>query len=79
MSQNELEIGALIRQEMKKQGRKASWLAEKICCSRTNVYKLFKKTSIDLSLMQKIGKALDIDLFAYFSENQHNNKKTDNE
>jgi len=47
MSQNELEIGALIRQEMKKQGRKASGLAEKICCSCTNVYKIFKKTSIN--------------------------------
>ena len=70
MLQNEIQIGALIKQKCKEQGRSPSWLAKKIHCSRTNVYKIFEKTSINGALMQKIGLVLETDFFAYYSENQ---------
>ena len=54
-------IGQMIKDELKKQGRSASWLAKKIYCERTNVYKLFKRKSLDLEQLMQISRILDHD------------------
>ena len=77
MPQNEIKFGALVKQKLEEHGRSASWLAKKIHCSRTNIYKIFEKDTVHAALMKQIGKALDTDFFAYYSENQNNNEKTD--
>ena len=79
MSQNEIKFGALVKQKLKEQERTASWLAKKIHCSRTNIYKIFEKDTVHAALMKQIGTALDTDFFAYYSGNQNNNEKTENE
>ncbi len=51
----------MIKDELKKQGRSASWLAKRIYCERTNVYKLFKRKSLDLEQLMQISRILDHD------------------
>jgi len=65
---NEVHIGALIRKQLKEDGRAASWLAKKINCERTNIYKIFNKPSIDTSVLQKISSALGTNFFSFFCD-----------
>ena len=59
-------IGSLIGSELRRQRRPAAWLAQEICCDRTNVYKILRKGSIDTELLCRISVALDHDFFAEF-------------
>ncbi len=47
--------------------RTPGWLAKKINCDRTNVYKIFQRPSIDTELLSRISKALDYDFFLELS------------
>lgn len=55
----DVHIGQLIRSELKRQGRTVAWLAAKIYCEKSNVYKLFRRKSIDLEQLMRISEALD--------------------
>ena len=59
-----VHIGSLIGNELRRQRRPAAWLAQEICCDRTNVYKILRKGSIDTELLCRI--ALNHDFFADF-------------
>jgi hypothetical protein len=61
-----VHIGSLIGNELRRQRRPAAWLAQEICCDRTNVYKILRKGSIDTELLCRISVALDHDFFAEF-------------
>lgn len=61
-----LHIGSLISSELRRQRRPAAWLAQEICCDRTNVYKILRKRSIDTELLCRISVALGHDFFADF-------------
>ncbi len=63
-----LEIGILIRQKLKERKRTIVWLAEKLSCSRTNVYKIFDKRSIDTDYLLRISDILDYDFFKLYSD-----------
>ena len=58
-----VHIGSLIGNELKRQRRPAAWLAQEICCDRTNVYKILRKGSIDTELLCRISVALEHDFF----------------
>ena len=49
-----IHIGSLIEQELRRQDRSVTWLAGGLHCDRTNVYKVFKKKSIDTQLLENI-------------------------
>lgn len=70
-----LEIGLLIRQKLKERKRTIVWLAEKLSCSRTNVYKIFDKRSIDTDYLIRISDILDYDFFALYSEELKKRKR----
>jgi len=53
-----VHIGEMIRGEMRQQGRTVSWLATQICCENSNIYKMYKRKSIDLEQLMKISEAL---------------------
>ena len=36
---DEIHIGKMISDKMKEEGRSVQWLAEKLSCSRSNIYK----------------------------------------
>lgn len=64
----QINIGELIRTEMRRQGRTNEWLADRISVHPRTVQKIFLKHSIDTQQLFLISKALDVDFFALFSE-----------
>lgn len=63
-----IHIGELIEKELHRQERSVTWFANKLCCDRTNVYKIFKKQSIDTELLLRISGILNCDFFKYYSQ-----------
>lgn len=56
-------IGILIKEELERQERSVSWLAKKLSCDRSNIYRLFQKESIDTKLLQRISIILNRNFF----------------
>ena len=63
---NMIHIGSLIEQELRKQERSVAWFARKLHCDLSNVYKIFKKQSIDTQLLVNISAILQHDFFLYY-------------
>lgn len=63
-----MHIGNLIRKKVKEQNKTSVWLAEQLSCSRTNVYKLYDKKSIDTDVLFRISSILRFDFFSIYSE-----------
>jgi len=74
-----IHIGTLIQSKLKEDQRSPSWLAKKIHCKRDNVYKIFKRESMDTALLQDIGFALNTNFFEYYHDyHQKKVNKNDN-
>lgn len=56
-------IGSLIKAEVEKQGLSAVEFAERICCERQNVYRIFGRTHIDSVQLAQISRVLDHNFF----------------
>lgn len=71
-----IHIGQLIKQELEDQGRTVVWFARKMSYSRTNIYKIFDRSSIDTDTLMRISVLLGVDFFkAYSSElDEHKDK-----
>lgn len=63
-----IHIGSLIEQELRRQDRSVTWLAGGLHCDRTNVYKVFKKKSIDTQLLENISVILRHNFFLDYAE-----------
>lgn len=63
-----IHIGSLIEQELRRQGRTVTWFADMLHCDRTNVYKIFKKESIDTALLENICIILRHNFFLDYAE-----------
>lgn len=63
-----LEIGAIIKKRLRESSHSVVWLAEQLGCSRTNIYKMFNKCTIDTNELLKISKILSFDFFGLYSE-----------
>ena len=61
-------IGQLIRQEVERQGLTVVALARMLSCSRTNIYKIFDRQSIDTDQLLRISSLLHTDFFRFYSE-----------
>lgn len=57
-------IGELIKRELSRQERTVVWFANRLSCDRTNVYRIFAKTSIDTELLVRISIVLEHNFFA---------------
>ena len=64
----ELHIGQTIQEKLREKERTVAWFARKLCCIRSNVYKIFKKQSIDTALLLRISIILEEDLFSLYSD-----------
>ncbi len=49
-------IGNIVKNKTKSRGISVSELARRISTSRENIYSIFKRESIDTTLLHKIGK-----------------------
>ena len=63
-----MHIGSLIEQELRRQDRSVTWFASELHCDRTNVYKVFKKKSIDTQLLENICIILRHNFFLDYAE-----------
>lgn len=55
----DVHIGSMIQQELNYQGCTVNWFAKEIYCEKSNVYKMFKRKSIDLAQLMKISEVLN--------------------
>lgn len=62
------DIGAVIREKLRERGKSVVWLARQLSCSRTNVYKIFDKHSVDTQELLRISVILNYDFFQHYSE-----------
>ena len=67
-SNNSLLIGERIKQELKRQGKTSVWLAQQLGCHRTNIYKVYAKSTIDTGMLLHISRILRYDFFKLYSE-----------
>lgn len=63
-----LAIGAIIKEKLRESNHSVVWLAERLGCSRTNIYKMFNKHTIDVNELLKISRVLGFDFFRLYSE-----------
>lgn len=70
-----IHIGKIIKEKFDEQGLSVSWFAKELCCDRTNIYSIFKRESIDTSLLVKISTILKHDFFKYYSKDIENSIK----
>lgn len=63
-----VHIGSLIREELKRQERTVTWLARKLSCDRTNIYRIFQKDNIDYIQLYRIGRILNFNFFKKLAE-----------
>ena len=63
-----IHIGSIIKKKFDELGISVYWFAKELCCDRTNVYSIFKRESIDTSLLVKISLILKHDFFKYYSQ-----------
>ena len=52
---NDLRIGQRIQDELKRQGRTVTWLANQLGMERTSLYYTFRQSSINLELLMRIS------------------------
>ena len=69
-----MHIGQIIRQELEDQDRSVVWLAKQMSYSRTNIYKIFDRPSIDADVLLRISLVLGVDFFKYYSAELKNKK-----
>ena len=63
-----IHIGQIIEAELHRQERSVTWFANKLYCDRTNIYKIFKRGSIDSDLLLRISNILSHIFFNYYLE-----------
>lgn len=68
-------IGKIIKEELNKQGKTTVWLAEKLGCHRTNIYKVYRRATIDTGMLHHICQLLNIHLFKVYSDALRKRKK----
>lgn len=56
-------IGELIKEKFKEQERSVSWFARQLSCDRSNVYRIFQKSSIDTNVLARISIILHHNFF----------------
>lgn len=61
--QRKTTIGELIENEVRRQQLTMDQFAQMICCQRANVYKIFKRNTIDISQLKQISEALGHNYF----------------
>lgn len=60
---NQIFIGKSIEYELRTQERSVVWLARKLNCNRTNIYKIFNRSTIDTELLLRISNVLQRNFF----------------
>lgn len=69
LNQNsDFHMGRLIKAELARQGRTATWLARQVHCTPENIYKVCRQQYVTMHLLFEISKALERVFFRDCSE-----------
>lgn len=60
-------LGETIREELERQERSVSWLAHKLYCDRSTVYRMFERNSIDTEMLLRVSVILKRNFFEDFT------------
>ena len=63
LSTSGFHLGSRIKEELGRQGRTATWLAEQVHCTPENIYKICRQQWVSMPLLFKICWALEHDFF----------------
>jgi hypothetical protein len=66
---SKLPVGRLIKERMESDGHSVAWLAKRMYCDRSNIYKIFQKQSLDTETLFLVSRVMKVDFFAYYSNN----------
>ena len=69
-----INIGRLIREKLEEQQQTIVWFSKQLCCSRTNVYKILNKNSIDTNELMRISKILHFNFFEIYAKEFQNSE-----
>ncbi len=69
-----INIGTLIRKKIDEQQLTIVWFSKQLCCSRTNVYKILNKNSIDTNELMRISKILHFNFFELYAKEYQKTK-----
>ncbi len=64
---SQLFIGKFIEEELRAQERSVVWLSRKLNCNRTNIYKIFHRSTIDTELLLQISNVLQRNFFKEYT------------
>lgn len=67
MTMNQVQIGQLVADELKRQGQSVQWLAKQINTSLQNCYKLLHATSVNTDTLLRISMALNHNFFSDYA------------
>ena len=62
----ELHIGKMIKSKMKEEGRKAKWLADKIACETSVIYRIYKRRFPETERLFKICTHLKMNVYIHY-------------
>lgn len=74
-----INIGDKIREELERQERSVTWLAQKLNRTRAAVYRILAKNSIDTALLASISVILHHDFFRELSDDIASRETTQND
>ena len=61
-------IGDLINEEVRRKGMPVTKFAKEINCQRNNVYDIFNRSNMDIDLLKRISKVLDVNFFQIIAD-----------
>lgn len=59
-----VHIGRILEQTLHEKGKTVTWFAQELCCTRPNIYKIFRKENLDAELLWRASNILKLNLFA---------------
>ena len=68
LSADDIHLGRSVKEELKRQGRSATWLAQQVHCTSENIYKIFRQQWVSMPLLFSISVALHHDFFKECSD-----------
>ena len=74
MEKAEIHIGEIIKKILDDRDLKPSWLARRINCGQSCIYKILSKPNINTDTLWRISIALYYDFFVHFSKNINKNE-----
>ena len=68
MADRKFQIGKLVQERLNYEERSVSWLARKIGCDRSNIYRIFEREHLDCELLLKLSIVLNFNFFDVYTK-----------